>query len=91
MFVVFKLGAHSRKLSSTVANDVVGQKFPLDEVKLVDEIEGIRHEYEEAKRSFLNIPIVLKEMPKMDPEGRSLCSSQSIVVLVFFCLNKKES
>ncbi|XXG58504.1 hypothetical protein AAC387_Pa04g0805 [Persea americana] len=34
-----------------------------------DEIEKIRCEFDEAKRSFLNIPAALKEMPKMNPEG----------------------
>lgn len=34
-----------------------------------DEIERIRQEFEEAKRNLLNIPIALKEMPKMNPEG----------------------
>lgn len=33
------------------------------------EIERIRHEFEEAKRSFLNIPMALGEMPNMNPEG----------------------
>ncbi|PKA57595.1 hypothetical protein AXF42_Ash018570 [Apostasia shenzhenica] len=35
----------------------------------VDEIKKIRLEFEEAKRSFLNIPAALREMPKMNPEG----------------------
>ncbi|XP_058113943.1 uncharacterized protein LOC131256879 isoform X2 [Magnolia sinica] len=33
------------------------------------EIEKIRREFHNAKRSFLNIPATLKEMPKMNPEG----------------------
>ncbi|KAL6012248.1 hypothetical protein ACLOJK_002726 [Asimina triloba] len=33
------------------------------------ELEKIRHEFDAAKRSFLNIPATLKEMPKMNPEG----------------------
>lgn len=47
--------------------------------KFVDEIEKIRHAYEEAKRSFLNIPVALKEMPKMDPEGTPFSLSYSRV------------
>ncbi|KAM7472872.1 hypothetical protein LguiA_011055 [Lonicera macranthoides] len=35
----------------------------------VDEIAEIRLEFHEAKKSFLNIPKVLKDMPKMNPEG----------------------
>lgn len=35
----------------------------------VDEIAKIRLEFHEAKKSFLNIPNVLKDMPKMNPEG----------------------
>ncbi|XP_020082880.1 5'-nucleotidase domain-containing protein DDB_G0275467 isoform X2 [Ananas comosus] len=34
-----------------------------------DEIERIQREFEEAKRNFDNIPEVLKEIPKMNPEG----------------------
>lgn len=34
-----------------------------------DEIEKIRREFDAAKRSFLNIPAALKEMPRMNPEG----------------------
>ena len=29
----------------------------------------MRQEFEEAERSFLNIPAALKEIPKMNPEG----------------------
>ena len=45
------------------------QPCNLDGVKAEDEIENIRHEFEEAKRSFLKIPVAIKEMPKMNPKG----------------------
>ncbi|KAF6155047.1 hypothetical protein GIB67_035794 [Kingdonia uniflora] len=34
-----------------------------------DDIAKIRHEFNEAKQSFLKIPEALKEMPKMNPQG----------------------
>ncbi|GJM98754.1 hypothetical protein PR202_ga15791 [Eleusine coracana subsp. coracana] len=34
-----------------------------------DEIERIRREFEDAKRSYLSIPSALKDMPKMNPQG----------------------
>lgn len=37
-----------------------------------DEIEKIRWEFNAAKRSFLNIPDALKEMPKMNPQGLNM-------------------
>lgn len=40
-----------------------------------DEIERIRREFEEAKRNFDNIREVLKEIPKMNPEGIMSLSS----------------
>ncbi|XP_042407662.1 5'-nucleotidase domain-containing protein DDB_G0275467-like [Zingiber officinale] len=59
----FEEGACRREFSSTAAPSMGSDE------KFVDEIEKIRHAYEEAKRSFLNIPVALKDMPKMDPEG----------------------
>lgn len=41
----------------------------LDDCSFSDEIGAIRREFEAAKRSLLNIPAALKEMPKMNPEG----------------------
>lgn len=34
-----------------------------------EEISRLRHQFETAKHSFLNIPDALKEMPKMNPKG----------------------
>jgi hypothetical protein len=34
-----------------------------------DEIERIRHEFEDAKRNYLSIPAAIKDMPKMNPQG----------------------
>uniref|UniRef100_A0A1D1YK93 5'-nucleotidase domain-containing protein DDB_G0275467 n=1 Tax=Anthurium amnicola TaxID=1678845 RepID=A0A1D1YK93_9ARAE len=34
-----------------------------------DEVEVIRREFEDAKRSFLNNPAALKEIPRMNPQG----------------------
>lgn len=66
-----------RRFGSSMAPDVEADhhKCSLDMIKFEDEIEKIQHEYEAAKRSFLNIPVALKEMPKMNPEGMhaSLC------------------
>ncbi|KAG1326488.1 5'-nucleotidase domain-containing protein [Cocos nucifera] len=64
-------GRFRRGFSGTVASEVGtdGQPCNLDGVKAEDEIEKIRHEFEEAKRSFLKIPVAIKEMPKMNPKG----------------------
>jgi hypothetical protein len=35
-----------------------------------DEIERIRREFEDAKRNYLSIPAAIKDMPKMNPQGR---------------------
>lgn len=37
-----------------------------------DEIEKIRQEFVAAKKSFIQIPEALKEMPKMNPKGLRL-------------------
>nr|XP_029118690.1 5'-nucleotidase domain-containing protein DDB_G0275467 isoform X2 [Elaeis guineensis] len=64
-------GRFRRGFSGTVASEVGTNSQPcnLDGVKAEDEIENIRHEFEEAKRSFLKIPVAIKEMPKMNPKG----------------------
>lgn len=45
----------------------------VDSVVVEDEVEKIRREFDAAKKSFLNIPEALKEMPKMNPEGLLIC------------------
>ncbi|CAL9095732.1 unnamed protein product [Musa textilis] len=67
----FKVGGSVRRFGSSMALDVEADhhKCSLDMIKFEDEIEKIQHEYKAAKRSFLNIPVALKEMPKMNPEG----------------------
>ncbi|RRT65612.1 hypothetical protein B296_00021763 [Ensete ventricosum] len=67
----FKVGGSVRRFGSSMTPDVEAahRKCSLDMIKFEDEIEKIQHEYEAAKRSFLNIPVALKEMPKMNPEG----------------------
>ncbi|XP_038979073.1 5'-nucleotidase domain-containing protein DDB_G0275467 isoform X2 [Phoenix dactylifera] len=64
-------GRFRRGFGGTVASEVGTDIQPcnLDAVKAGDEIEKIRHEFEEAKRSFLKIPVAIKEMPKMNPKG----------------------
>ncbi|ONK69699.1 uncharacterized protein A4U43_C05F25810 [Asparagus officinalis] len=59
-------GGFVRGLSSVVAPEICSPSVALD---LDDEIERIRREFEDAKKSFLNIPLALKEMPRMNPEG----------------------
>jgi hypothetical protein len=39
-----------------------------------DEIERIRREFEDAKRNYLSIPVAIKDMAKMNPQGLSVCS-----------------
>ncbi|KAL5202326.1 hypothetical protein ABZP36_013278 [Zizania latifolia] len=34
-----------------------------------DEIERIRHEFDDAKHNYLSIPVAIKDMPKMNPQG----------------------
>lgn len=43
-----------------------------------DEIAKIRQEFNAAKQSFLKIPEALKEMPKMNPEGKLVLSYASV-------------
>ncbi|KAM0943377.1 putative 5'-nucleotidase [Dioscorea sansibarensis] len=62
------MGAIDRCFST----NVVSESRAVDQLSSTDvdnEVEMIRRQFEEAKRSFLNIPAALKEMPKMNPEG----------------------
>lgn len=62
----FDLGGSVRRYCSVIANEICSPCVGGDSD---DGIETIRQEFEEAKRCFLNIPLALKEMPKMNPEG----------------------
>lgn len=57
-----------RRFSGVISPDALAgnESSP---VEFGAEIERIRHEFEEAKTSFLNIPMTLSKMPKMNPEG----------------------
>ncbi|KAJ0965695.1 hypothetical protein J5N97_026833 [Dioscorea zingiberensis] len=64
----FGMGARGRGFSTNIISELRNYN-QLSSIDAEDELEMIRREFQEAKRSFLNIPAALKEMPKMNPEG----------------------
>ncbi|XP_072977223.1 uncharacterized protein [Typha angustifolia] len=64
-------GEVRRGFSGTVVPELRtdGGSCDTDVSNAQDEIERIRMEFEELKRSFVNFPVALKDMPKMSPEG----------------------
>ncbi|XP_068652981.1 uncharacterized protein [Aristolochia californica] len=63
------LEIYRRSLHSGVASCGIIPKYEGDDSVIEDEIARIRQEFNAAKRCFPNIPVAMKEMPKMNPRG----------------------
>lgn len=73
-------------LHRSFSTNVMAESGAVDQLRSADvddKVEMIRRQFEEAKRSFLDIPAALKEMPKMNPEG--LLILHLISILFYFC------